>query len=273
QPRPSCEQIRTRVLKAAARRAGERVTAYEREAWRQRSCGRDDFALRAAGIGDDRRLSHVLVELVEQRDVLLHRGVEDDDVGFGEDDQIVGRDVDGVHTHRRLEDVLVVDGDDERRRPELAHRLGDRSADETEANDADLLENRRLRLARPARLYDRKFHRHFRFQISDAEIHHLKSNLQSAIRNQQYQLPHPRRFTGSRQMLRPMAGAMMRSSAISRSNCDGNSDCAPSLSAWSGSSWTSMINPSAPAATAARAMGTTMSRRPAPWLGSATIGK
>ena len=69
----------------------------------------------------------------------------------------------------------------------------------------------------------------FRFQI--AEIHHLKSNLQSAIRNQQYQLPHPRRFTGSRQMLRPMAGAMMRSSAISRSNCDGNSDCAPSLSA------------------------------------------
>src|SRR5438132_12454730 len=65
QPRPSCEQIRTRVLEAAARRAGERVTAHEREAWRQRSCGRDDFALRAAGIGDDRRLSHVLVELVE----------------------------------------------------------------------------------------------------------------------------------------------------------------------------------------------------------------
>src|SRR5207244_3961619 len=30
-----------------------------------------------------------------------------------------------------------------------------------------------------------------------------------------------------------------------------------------------MIRPSAPAATAARAIGTTMSRRPAPWLGSA----
>jgi hypothetical protein len=32
-------------------------------------------------------------------------------------------------------------------------------------------------------------------------------------------------------MLRPMAGAMMRNSAIRRSNCDGNIDCAPSLSA------------------------------------------
>src|SRR2546430_16723085 len=49
--------------------------------------------------------------------------------------------------------------------------------------------------------------------------------------------------------------------------CAGNIDCAPSLSAWSGSQWTSMINPSAPAATAARAIGATMSRRPAPWLG------
>ena len=34
-----------------------------------------------------------------------------------------------------------------------------------------------------------------------------------------------------------------------------------------------MIRPSAPAATAARAIGATMSRRPAPWLGSATIGR
>ena len=33
----------------------------------------------------------------------------------------------------------------------------------------------------------------------------------------------PRRATGSRQMLRPIAGAMMRSSAISRSNCPGTS--------------------------------------------------
>ena len=41
----------------------------------------------------------------------------------------------------------------------------------------------------------------------------------------------PLRETDSRQMLRPIAGAMIRSSAISRSNCAGNSDCAPSLHA------------------------------------------
>src|ERR1700704_4204072 len=34
-----------------------------------------------------------------------------------------------------------------------------------------------------------------------------------------------------------------------------------------------MIRPSAPAATAARAIGATISRRPAPWLGSAMIGR
>ena len=45
------------------------------------------------------------------------------------------------------------------------------------------------------------------------------------------QRAHPRRATGSRQMLRPIAGAMIRSSAINRSNCAGNIDCAPSLSA------------------------------------------
>ena len=32
-------------------------------------------------------------------------------------------------------------------------------------------------------------------------------------------------------VVRPMAGAMIRNSAIRRSNCDGNSDCAPSLNA------------------------------------------
>ena len=41
----------------------------------------------------------------------------------------------------------------------------------------------------------------------------------------------PRRASGSVQMLRPIAGAMIRSSAISRSNCTGNIDCAPSESA------------------------------------------
>ena len=51
---------------------------------------------------------------------------------------------------------------------------------------------------------------------------------------EQRYLAQPRRAIGSRQMLRPMAGAMMRSSAINRSNCGGCIDCAPSLSARSG---------------------------------------
>jgi hypothetical protein len=34
-----------------------------------------------------------------------------------------------------------------------------------------------------------------------------------------------------------------------------------------------MSRPSAPAATAARAIGATLSRRPVPWLGSTTIGR
>ena len=66
---------------------------------------------------------------------------------------------------------------------------------------------------------------------------------------------------------------MMRNSVISRSNCAGNSDCAPSLRARSGSGCASMSRPSAPAATAARAIGATLSRRSVPWLGSTTIGR
>src|SRR6516162_8092301 len=72
---------------------------------------------------------------------------------------------------------------------------------------------------------------------------------------------------------RPMAGAMMRSSAINCVNVEGSSDCAPSESARSGSLWTSMIRPSAPAATAARAMGGTLSRRPVACEGSPMMGR
>ena len=89
----------------------------------------------------------------------------------------------------------------------------------------------------------------------------------------------PSHGTGRRDKVVPMAraavaaGAIMRNCAIISSNCSGKSDCAPSLSAWSGSGWTSTSRPSAPAATAARAMGTTLSRRPVPCEGSATIGR
>ena len=76
---------------------------------------------------------------LEQREVLPDRRREDDEVRFGQHDQVVGGDVDGVQPHRRLEHVLVVDGDDERRRPELARRQRNRAADQPEADDADLL--------------------------------------------------------------------------------------------------------------------------------------
>ena len=81
---------------------------------------------------------------VEQREVLPHRRRQDDEVGLGEDDQVVGRHVDRVQAHRRLEHVLVVDGDDERLRPDLPRGQRDRSADEPQPDDADFVEDRRL---------------------------------------------------------------------------------------------------------------------------------
>src|ERR1700733_8091625 len=74
-------------------------------------------------------------------------------------------------------------------------------------------------------------------------------------------------------MFRFTAVAMMRSWSMSLSNCSGNSDCAPSDNALSGLGWTSIRSPSQPAATAARAMGATLSRRPTPCEGSASIGR
>jgi hypothetical protein len=49
------------------------------------------------------------------------------------------------------------------------------------------------------------------------------------------QRPQPLRRSVSTQIERPIAGAMIRSSAMSCSNCAGWSDCGPSLRAWSGS--------------------------------------
>jgi len=74
-------------------------------------------------------------------------------------------------------------------------------------------------------------------------------------------------------MLRPIAGAMIRSSAIRRSNCAGNIDCAPSLMR--------VIRIAMHFDNQAVGAGghrrpchrATMSRRPAPWLGSPTIGR
>src|SRR5262249_12195847 len=77
----------------------------------------------------------------------------------------------------------------------------------------------------------------------------------------------------SQATFRPTAGAITRSSPTSWANCSGYRDCAPSESALSGQLWTSISRPSAPAAMAARPMGATLSRRPVPCEGSATIGR
>ena len=61
--------------------------------------------------------------------------------------------------------------------------------------------------------------------------------------------------------------ASLRTHDISSSNCAGRSDWAPSENASSGWGCTSTISPSAPAAIAALAIGTTSERTPVPWLG------
>jgi hypothetical protein len=62
-----------------------------------------------------------------------------------------------MQPHRRFEHVLIVDADDQRRRPDFARRQRNRSADQPETDDADFLENGRLRGAplQLARLDDR----------------------------------------------------------------------------------------------------------------------
>ena len=101
-----------------------------------------------------------------------------------------------------LQHAPSIHSDHERLRPGPAGGQRDRPADQAEADDGDSLEDRRG----PGRAF-----RH------DGQDPHY--------------LAHPRRVTGSTQMLRPMAGAMMRSSAIKRSNWAGSNDCAPSLRA------------------------------------------
>ena len=66
---------------------------------------------------------------------------------------------------------------------------------------------------------------------------------------------------------------MTFTSRISCANWSGNSDCAPSERALSGLGCTSTMMPSAPAATAARAIGITLSLSPVPCDGSAMIGR
>ncbi len=59
--------------------------------------------------------------------------------------EVVGRDVDRVQPHRRLEHVLVVDPMTSDVGQSSPRRQRDRAADQPEADDADLVEDRRLR--------------------------------------------------------------------------------------------------------------------------------
>ena len=66
---------------------------------------------------------------------------------------------------------------------------------------------------------------------------------------------------------------MARSSAIVVAKASNGSAAGPSWAAEAGSGWRARSTPSAPAATAARAIGRTCPRSPVPWLGSTTIGR
>ena len=132
------------MLDAAARRAAERVAADEREPIRKRRGRLDHGPLCAACVRDDGGSRDVVWQLAENFEVLLNRRGENHEVGVGQHDRIVGGHVDGMEHHRPLEDVLAIDADDERRRPDLPRRERNRSADETQSDDADALKDRRL---------------------------------------------------------------------------------------------------------------------------------
>ena len=135
----------------------------------------------------------------EDRYVLEHRRGEDDQVGARNDLKIVAARIGGARSNRRVDDVGSVDGGDDAGRPAASSRERNRSADQSEPDDGD-----------PGKR-----------TISGSWVRPIIHPW----------TPQPRRATGSRQMLRPIAGAMIRSSAMRRSNCAGNSDWAPSLSA------------------------------------------
>ena len=215
-PRPAREQIGAGRVDAADRGAGERMPADETQPRRQVARGRNDGTLGTADVGDERLAANVRRQIVEQADILPDRRCEHDEVGAVREREIVAADVRRSRAPappRRLQR-------DRSRRSEhrgcdLTQRERNRSADQPEAHDGDLLKHAMTML---------------NARMLNAEVN---SEFNSAFRLQHSELliAPAAAATGSRQMLRPIAGAMIRSSAIRRSNCAGNSDCAPSLSA------------------------------------------
>ena len=98
----------------------------------------------------------------------------------------LGGAIDGAAAIRVGQDGLAIDAGQARGRPAFPHGQRDRPANQPKADDRNGLKGR-------------------------------------LAKSQEPYLAHPRRDTGSRQMLLPIAGAMMRSSAINRSNRTGTS--------------------------------------------------
>ena len=216
QPRTALEQIRPRVLEAARRGAAERMAADEREPRRQRvapprrspaSCCR--CRSRPPACGRSRRARRAARRFCRTGAARMTRSASASTIRSSAATSIACSRI-AVSRTSLLSTAMTSDG-----RPDLPRRQRDRSADQPEADDADLL--RRSGCPAPAdRLND-----------GNSELRSIVEVCPSSSRS----LPSRAVATGSRQMLRPIAGAMMRSSAISRSNCAGNIDCAPSLSA------------------------------------------
>src|SRR6202165_5817487 len=78
---------------------------------------------------------------------------------------------------------------------------------------------------------------------------------------------------GENYILRPIASATARSRGTRSAKTSGTIACSPSLLANWGESCTSIMTASAPAATAARDICGTNSRRPIPCVGSTTTGR
>ena len=70
-------------------------------------------------------------------------GRKHDEIRLRQNHRILGGHIDGVEKHRTLENVLAIDADDERARPDLARRKCNRPADQPEADDTDTMEDRR----------------------------------------------------------------------------------------------------------------------------------
>jgi hypothetical protein len=166
------------------------MTAYERRE-SGTLAGRDNRALRRADVRDRGR-EPSLCGIAQHRDDRRDWCGQHDEIAIGEIADRRALVVDHTAPAGRVCDLRAIDAADRDVGPFLAQTERNRSADEPESDNADAC------------------------GAPDAGVRHGAQRLQ------------PRRATDSTQMLRPIAGAMMRSSAMSWSNCAGNIDCAPS---------------------------------------------